>query len=100
MQHHNQCMQREAVPLPKRILEITTEYVFLRERPGSLAPYACLSHCWGLTGPAVKLTDETVGRLRDGVKTSDLPNTFRDAVEVCRHLGIYHIWIDALCEIF
>lgn len=100
MQHHKHCVQRTAISLPKRILEITDEYVFLREQPGILAPYACLSHCWGLDGPAVKLTAETFGRLRGGLKTSDLPKTFGDAVEVCRHLGIYYIWIDALCETF
>jgi len=100
MQHHKHCMQRKADPLPKRILEITTEYVFLRERPRNLAPYACLSHCWGLNGPAVKLTARTFGRLRDGLKACDLPKTFRDAVEVCRRLGIYYIWIDALCKDF
>jgi len=100
MQHHECCMQRLAVPLPKRILEITAECIILREKPGSLAPYACLSHCWGSKGPAIKLTAKTFRGLRDGVKTSDLPKTFRDAVEVCRHLGIYYIWIDALCEMF
>ena len=93
-------MQRLAVPLPKRILEITAEHVFLREKPGSLAPYACLSHCWGSKGPAIKLTAETVRDLRDGLKTSGLPKTFRDTIEVCRHLEIYYIWIDALCEMF
>jgi len=99
MQHHEYCMQRLAVPLPKRILETTDEQIFLREKPGSLALYACLSHCWGSKGPAIKLTAETARGLRDGLKTSGLPKTFRDAVEVCRHLGICYIWIDALCEI-
>jgi len=98
VQHHKKCTQLVAAPLPKRILEITTEHIFLREQPGSLAPYACLSHCWGLNGPAIKLTAETVGSLRDGLKTSGLPKTFRDAVEMCCHLGIHYIWIDALCE--
>ena len=100
IQDHEQCMQRAEVPLPKRILEITADHVSLREQLGSVAPYACLSHCWGLNGLAVKLTAATVGHLRDGIKTSDLPTTFRDAVEVCRYLGIYYIWIDALCKTF
>jgi len=98
MQYHNDCMQRLVVPLPKRILHITADQVFLREQPAKSAPYACLSHCWGLNGPAIKLTAGTVGYLRNGLRTSDLPKTFRDAVEVCRHLEIHYLWIDALCE--
>lgn len=93
-------MQRSAAPLPKRILEIAAEHVFLREQPASPAPYACLSHCWGPNGPAVKLTAETFKCLREGLSIHDLPKTFQDAVEVCRHLGIHYVWIDALCKIY
>jgi hypothetical protein len=28
-----------------------------------------------------------------------LPKTFRDAIQICRKLGIYRLWIDALCII-
>jgi hypothetical protein len=100
LEQHEHCIQQSASLLPKRILKITADRIFLQERPNASAPYACLSHCWGSSGPAVKLTAETVGRLREGFVTSDLPKTFRDAVEVCRHLGIYYLWIDALCKAF
>jgi hypothetical protein len=98
MEHHEHCMQRVASPLPKRILEIGITHICLREQPGISAWYACLSHCWGPDGPTLKLGADTVERLREGVLASDLPKTFRDAVEVCHHLGIRYLWIDALCE--
>ena len=100
LEHHEHCIQQSATQLPKRILKITADRIFLQEQPNSLAPYACLSHCWGPSGPAIKLTADTIGRLCGGLVTSDLPKTFRDAVEVCRHLGIYYLWIDALCKSF
>jgi hypothetical protein len=28
-----------------------------------------------------------------------LPQTFKDAIHICRKLGIYRLWIDALCII-
>jgi hypothetical protein len=100
LEHHEHCIQQSAIPLPKRILKITADRVFLQERPEGSASYACLSHCWGPSGPAIRLTANTVGRLCEGFLKSDLPKTFRDAVEVCRHLRIYHLWIDALCKSF
>ena len=32
-----------------------------------------------------------------GIKTSDMPQIFRDAVFITRELGIEHLWIDSLC---
>lgn len=34
-----------------------------------------------------------------GFKLSELPETFKDAVEVVRQLGIQYLWIDSLCII-
>jgi hypothetical protein len=98
MENHEHCMHRVTSPLPKRILEIGIAHVYLREQPWIPAWYACLSHCWGPDGPTLKLGADTIKRLREGVLSFNLPKTFRDAVEVCRHLEIRYLWIDALCE--
>jgi hypothetical protein len=98
MEHHKHCVQRVASPLPKRILEIGITHICLREQSRIPACYACLSHCWGPDGPSLKLGADTIERLREGVPASDLPKTFRDTVEVCHHLGIQYLWIDALCK--
>jgi hypothetical protein len=39
-----------------------------------------------------------VGFVREGLTVPELPKTFRDAVEVCRHLEVQYLWIDALCK--
>jgi Heterokaryon incompatibility protein (HET) len=37
--------------------------------------------------------------LKAGISLGDLPQTFRDAIEVARRLNIPYIWIDSLCII-
>ena len=100
MEHHEHCLPRVASPLPKRILEIGAALICLRELPGITASYACLSHCWGPSGPALQLRADTLERLQKGLSIYDLPLTFRHTVEVCRQLGIHYVWIDALCKTF
>lgn len=34
---------------------------------------------------------------QSGIRLSDLPKTFLDAVTVTRHLGLRYLWIDSLC---
>ncbi|KAK4452498.1 heterokaryon incompatibility protein-domain-containing protein, partial [Podospora aff. communis PSN243] len=58
--------------------------------------YATLSHCWG-DGNIPRLMADNEHELRGGIKVTDLPLTFADAVRVCRHLDIRHLWIDSLC---
>jgi hypothetical protein len=38
-----------------------------------------------------------MAQLQTEVKTSSLPQAFQDAVTIAHHLGIYYLWIDALC---
>ncbi|KAF4848516.1 hypothetical protein CGCSCA4_v004793 [Colletotrichum siamense] len=40
-----------------------------------------------------------MGSFVEGVRMSDLPQTFRDAIHVAKELGLSYIWIDALCII-
>jgi hypothetical protein len=40
-----------------------------------------------------------LGKLKAGIPLQDLPQTFRDAVDITRRLGISYIWIDSLCII-
>jgi Heterokaryon incompatibility protein (HET) len=58
--------------------------------------YATLSHVWG-TNPHFKLTSENVERFSQGVAITDLPQTFRHAVELTNSLSLQYLWIDALC---
>ncbi|KAH7389382.1 heterokaryon incompatibility protein-domain-containing protein [Phaeosphaeria sp. MPI-PUGE-AT-0046c] len=98
--HHNRyCTARAKSHLPKRVLELSHGSLHLRENVISEEVYACLSHCWGTTGPALTLTRETIGKLKDGIPTAELPRTFREVTELCLKLHIRYLWIDALCII-
>lgn len=63
--------------------------------------YAALSHCWGQPSREEKegscLFDENRYRRLDGFSMTEMPKTFRDAVQVTRSLGLSLLWIDALC---
>ena len=58
--------------------------------------YACLSHCWG-NNQICRLTSETYARYTKGISADELPRTYRDAISVCRYLGLRYLWIDSLC---
>ena len=100
VKHHGDCAGNKITPLPKRILEIEGTHVYLRERVNTPAVYACLSHCWGPTGPTIRLDKTSFGRLRNGIVIDQLPKTFAHAAQLCKRLGIKFIWIDACCKFF
>ncbi|KAK7745060.1 hypothetical protein SLS53_003295 [Cytospora paraplurivora] len=67
--------------------------------------YVTLSHRWGSPEPPMltKFNNNPkrvfVGDLRKGLRITELPQTFRDAVDVTRRCGIKYLWIDSLCII-
>jgi hypothetical protein len=65
--------------------------------------YVALSHCWGRLTEEEKrqfcTTDENIEARLNGFDVSELPKTFRDAVQVAQNLGIRYLWIDSLCII-
>lgn len=46
-----------------------------------------------------KLTMHTLEDYKSGISISSLPQTFKDAVEFARSMGIRYLWIDSLCII-
>ncbi|THV43742.1 hypothetical protein BGAL_0975g00010 [Botrytis galanthina] len=59
-------------------------------------PYMTLSYCWGLEAPFT-LTKQTHSALMSGIPLQKLPQGFRDAICICRGVGVRYLWIDALC---
>jgi hypothetical protein len=96
--NHKGCPQPTKTSLPKRVLQVTESTVYLRENILTEAKYACLSHCWGPRGPALRLLRNTAERLSNGVAIDKLPKTFADAARTCLGLGVHYLWIDALCK--
>jgi len=60
--------------------------------------YIALSHCWGKEN-LITTTRATESTRREAIQLKELSNTFRDAVEMTRCLGLQYIWIDSLCII-
>ncbi|ORY12914.1 heterokaryon incompatibility protein-domain-containing protein [Clohesyomyces aquaticus] len=85
---------------PSRLLEVrkgNPHTLHLRNREEiPPTPYFTLSHCWGNSQPA-RLTALTEGRFRTGVPIDELPQTFRDAVDVCVNMSTVYLWIDSMC---
>ena len=87
--------------LPSRVLEISQSSeggVHLYVTDQEIEPYAALSHCWGGEVP-MKTTTLNYEAQQNHIAVDDLPQNFKDAIEVTRRLGLRYLWIDALCII-
>ncbi|KAL3298368.1 HET-domain-containing protein [Colletotrichum asianum] len=62
----------------------------------SAGGYVTLPYCWGGDQP-VKLMATSQDSLKQGIASTDLPQTLCDAVTFCHSMGLEFIWIDALC---
>jgi len=105
--NHSQCNQ--AIPggswWPSRLLEIggtghgyDVRLIETSEGPHQLGSYMTLSHCWG-EAEFLKLTIENQQRLKDGIRKTELPKTFQEAIDVATRFKISYLWIDSLCII-
>ena len=72
--------------------------MYLRENVPVVAKYACLSHCWGTEGPLLRLESTNMNDFLRGIDLLQLPQTFRDTVNLCLRLQMRYLWIDALCR--
>jgi hypothetical protein len=101
---HPRCRRDGMVPvLPTRVLKVGkkgSEVSFLVKGGNRRGEYATLSHCWGGPGRRpLRTTDATLAMRERGIRDKKLPKTFREAIRVCRELGIEYLWIDSLCII-
>jgi hypothetical protein len=105
IQQHELCRvtrQESKISMPTRVIDVSMtrdrKQPFLYEAASQLAPYVCLSHCWG-TKPALKTTKASIQSHKDSIPLENMPQTFRDAVKITRRLGQQYLWIDSLCII-
>ncbi|KAI1805399.1 HET-domain-containing protein [Daldinia bambusicola] len=102
MKHDESCNPPDKMFVPRRLLDVgSSDQVepFLFE-PTKPTAYACLSYCWGKDVEDVLKT--TTSNLNDHYKEvplNSMPRTLRDAVMVCRGLGILYLWADSICII-
>ena len=101
--NHENCRTDTDPPLPTRAIDIGLDgkVPVLVETKGATGRYATLSYCWGKTGrkEQLKTTEETLHAHTTEIPVDKLPQTARDAIEICRRLEIPYLWIDALCII-
>ncbi|CAM1509874.1 Fc.00g002090.m01.CDS01 [Cosmosporella sp. VM-42] len=98
---HKACRQSKS-ELPTRVLFVGSDHrePHLYESRNEEAQYVALSHCWGdEQHRPLTTTKGTLPKRREAVSISDLPPTFKDAMELTRLLGIDYLWIDSLCII-
>ncbi|KAK7928250.1 hypothetical protein PG985_005248 [Apiospora marii] len=103
---HPECGTCDEHPrLPTRVLDVGSMSDSPEDSPSlrlhipsedQRGEYLALSYCWGGEQTFVTTT-QTLETMKNGFPTSEIPQTFRDAVRVTRSLGIRFLWIDALC---
>ena len=72
---------------------------YLHDPAKNPVQWATLSHRWGTAPSSKKLLHTNLQAWKRDIPDSDLRQTFRDAIHICRNLDIEYIWIDSLCII-
>ncbi|EMR90362.1 hypothetical protein ACHAPC_007037 [Botrytis cinerea] len=104
LKNHSYCDIATTSQLPSRLLDISgsKDDVVRLVEVGNLTSsvnrpsYATLSHCWG-SNRIIQTTSSTITSFYGGIRATDLPATFQDAISVVRAVGLRFIWIDSLC---
>ena len=62
--------------------------------------YAALSYVWGKTEqPILRKDNFKLLVNKDSLNSLSIPQTIKDAMQVCRLLGLRYLWVDSLCII-
>jgi hypothetical protein len=109
LSNHPLC-ERLSTHTPTRLIDVgfsddtsSLRLIVNADTRGGEVTYLALSHCWGdVSGEDVQqmiTTSTNLSQRLIGFSLQSLPQSFRDAVYVTRHLGIRFLWIDSLCII-
>ncbi|UPL00335.1 hypothetical protein LCI18_011269 [Fusarium solani-melongenae] len=101
-QGHKKCSAPQSPDFsPTRLVEIVdnaTVRVIERKGNKTLQRYVAFSHCWG-KAETLKLLKDNKPRLETGISISELPQSYKEAIDACIRLNFKFIWIDSLCII-
>lgn len=85
------------------MIEILPSRARLHDTRQGAYRYIALSHRWPEDAEALlRLTTDNIEELRRCLPNhsgSGFSKVFSDAMDACRHLGVFYIWIDSLCII-
>jgi len=98
------CRHFDSARLPLRVIDVgapemataTYQDLFLSIGTNRVGRYVTLSYKWGDT-LTLTTTSSSFESRKAGIPFDSLPQTFQDAINVTRKLGIQYLWIDALC---
>jgi hypothetical protein len=101
LEEDRECDNPNSSFMPRRLLNVgsleSTSDPYLFE-PIEPSPYVCLSYCWGTDLQGIVTTKKAnISSHYKAIPYDSLSLTIRDAITVCRGLGISNLWVDALC---
>ncbi|KAF2164918.1 hypothetical protein M409DRAFT_56272 [Zasmidium cellare ATCC 36951] len=104
--HRNNCrsLLDSSQPRPWRLIDLGTADGNVRicdasnQDPQDLR-YVFLSFQYGNASGFVRLLQSNKDELYQGIRTTDLPRLWQDAITMCRAAGYRYLFIDALCII-
>jgi hypothetical protein len=97
-EHGAVCNRSETGKSPaKRLLDVEKNCVV--DGP-NVDEYLALSYVWGMAAQFMLTKDVVNDSTKEGFFSSigtKIPQSIRDAMQVCRNIGVRHLWVDALC---
>ena len=89
--------------MPTRVIDVgslpdSTGPHLVITQPDQRGRYAALSHRWGNTRPLSTTLDTLLAR-QERIPESEISQTFIDALQFCKELGLQFLWMDSLCII-
>ncbi len=103
-QEHSECDRRNQSFWPTRLLKFDNSQgsswkLVINSNNTHVCPgYVTLSHRWG-SNDFLRLEKSNAQSLEAGRPLAELPQTFKDAINVAKRFGINYLWIDSLCII-
>ncbi|KAH9889403.1 heterokaryon incompatibility protein-domain-containing protein [Cubamyces lactineus] len=87
-----------SAPLPTRLIDCSNPFRprIIEMAPNANGVYVALSYVWGGLQPH-RTCRANLASYMDGIDTTSLPQTIRDAIYVTHALGFRFLWIDSLC---
>jgi Heterokaryon incompatibility protein (HET) len=107
LNRHPECVDIQSARIKNQLLPSRLVHIGPQQDPcrikictsahlNSAVRYATLSHVWG-TSRHLTLTSKNKEKLQRGISMTELPGTFRHAVELTESLSLQYLWIDSLC---
>jgi hypothetical protein len=81
----------------KRLLDVEKNCIV---DGANVEKYLALSYVWGMAAQFMLTKDIVDDSTKEGFFSSigtKIPQSIRDAMQVCRNIGVRHLWVDALC---